>query len=1027
MYLLVTQNKIMRYNLQFCTVVFLLLFVSFSGTAAQPPVSVNGVVVDKDKVPMPGVMVLIKGTQNGTMTDASGHFFIDVPGPESVLSVEMIGYRAQEIVVGDKISFYIILEEDISELDEVVVVGYGTQKKVSVVGSIETIDAKKLQRGTTRSMSNNLAGQLSGVIAVQRTGEPGKDNSDFWIRGISTFTGNTTPLVLVDGVERSLNDMDPSEIESFSILKDAAASAVYGVRGANGVIIINTKRGEVGAPKVSVRYEAAISEPTKLPEFVDAATYMEVMNGIASDSRMSSLPFSSEKIRLTETGYDPELYPDVNWIDAVTKDYAWNQRVNVNVNGGSPILRYNVTASVYNEHGIMERDRSQEWNGSTYLTRYNLRSNVDVDITKTTILKINIGGYLQQKNTCNHDIEDIFNVAFNTPPYVHPPYYSNGNVAIKDGNQNPWALATQTGYQRNSSSKIESQATLEQNFSFLTPGLKARVMFAFDSYNHSLVTRGKTPDYYNPATRRDDDGRLVMTIASYGQEFLGHSSSGEYGVQSTYLEGAVTYSRDFGKHYVDAMLLYNQRTSDTGEKLPYRNQGLAGRFSYSYDSRYVAEFNFGYNGSENFARGYRFGFFPSVALGWVVSEEKFMEPIKKTLSKLKLRASYGLVGNDQIKGLRFAYITTLGTNGGYSWGTDGSGGHTTQATNSHVGRWEGFYGVPDLTWEESAKFNVGFELGLWNSLELQADYFFERRSNIFMQRETIPGSAGFTEAPWANYGIVENRGVDLSLQFNRQFGRDWFVSLKGTFTFARNRIIEKDEAPSVIGTYRSYTGQPVSTLYGLSAVGLFTDEDFTDVDNGILRPDIPAHSYSSVRPGDIRYEDKNHDGIINDEDKGPIGGTETPEIVYGFGGSVYWKNLDFSIFMQGTGNTWRIIGSDIFIPGSGSGVLGNILSNYEDSWSLDNQRQDVFYPRFRYGSSLNNRQPSTWWKKDMSFLRVKTIEVGYTIAEKWRVFLTANNPFCFSSFDLWDPEVGANDGLIYPTMRSFSIGASVTF
>lgn len=353
-----------------------------------------------------------------------------------------------------------------------------------------------------------------------------------------------------------------------------------------------------------------------------------------------------------------------------------------------------------------------------------------------------------------------------------------------------------------------------------------------------------------------------MTIASYGQEFLNHSSSGEYGVQSTYLEGAVTYNRDFGKHYVDAMMLYNQRTSDTGEKLPYRNQGLAGRFSYSYDNRYVAEFNFGYNGSENFAKGYRFGFFPSVALGWIVSEEKFMAPVKDVISKLKLRGSYGLVGNDRINGLRFAYITTLGTNKGYSWGTDGSGGHTTQAGNYHLGRWEGHFGVPNLTWEESAKFNAGIELGMWNSLEIQADYFFERRSNIFMQRTTIPGSAGFIETPWANYGIVNNSGVDLALQFNRQFGRDWSVSLKGTFTFARNKIVEKDEAPSIIDTYRSYTGQSVSTLYGLTAVGLFTENDFLDVTNGVLKPEIPSHSYGSVRPGDIRYKDMNGDNVI---------------------------------------------------------------------------------------------------------------------------------------------------------------------
>ena len=996
-----------------------------SAAWADEGIPVNGTVVDREKEPIAGATVVIKGSSTGVATDAEGRFFIKVPDKSSVLVFEFLGYKTYETVVGSRLNLHVVLEENVSELDEVVVVGYGTQKKLSVVGAVEGVEPRQLLFGTQRSLSNNLAGQLSGVIAVQRTGEPGKDNSDFWIRGISTFTGNSSPLVLVDGVERSLNNMDPNEIESFSILKDAAASAVYGVRGANGVILINTKRGEVGAPKVSVRYEAAMSEPTKLPRFVDAATYMEVMNAIASDSRIS-LPFSERQIRLTRTQYDPELYPDVDWIDALTKDCAWNQRVNVNVNGGSPTLRYNVTASVFNESGIMERDRSQSWDSSTRLTRYNVRTNVDIDITRTTLLRLNIGGYLQQQNTCNHDIEDLFNVAFNTPPFVHPTHYSDGRVARKDGNQNPWALATQKGYRRISNSSIESQATLEQNLKFVTPGLRARVTFAFDSSNASTVTRGKTPDYYNPATGRDDDGRLLMTIASYGQEFLNHSASGNYGEKTTYLEGMLSYNREFGRHAVDAMLLYNQRSYDIGDKLPFRNQGFAGRLSYSFDRRYVAEFNFGYNGSENFARDHRFGFFPSAAVGWIISEEHFMESVRPVLSKLKLRASYGLVGNDHINGLRFAYLTTLGTNGGYSWGADGSGGHITQGSVNHTGRWEGHQGVANLTWEQSAKFDTGLEIGLWNSLYVQADYFFERRSNIFMQRTTIPGSTGFIDAPWTNYGIVENSGVDVAVEYNRSFGKDWSLALKGTFTFARNRIVEMDEAPTVISTYRSYTGKSVSTLYGLHALGLFTEEDFVDAERGVLRDGIPAQSYSVVRPGDIRYRDMNGDGVINDEDMGPIGGTETPEIVYGFGASLRWRFIDFNIFLQGTGSTWRVIGSNLFIPGSGSGVLGNIHTNYADSWSPDNQRQDVFYPRFSYSTNLNNSQRSTWWKKNMSFLRVKTVEVGFTVS-RFRIFVSGNNLFCFSKFKLWDPEIGANDGLIYPTMRSFSIGASCSF
>lgn len=1000
------------------------------GQNVPKAILINGTVIDADKVPIPGVIVLVKGTNIATVTDADGNYNISVPGKESVLVFKLIGYNEEEVQVADRININITLKEISTELDEVTVVGFGTQKKLSVIGSIENLEPAQLQLGTNRSMSNNLAGQLSGVIGVQRSGEPGKDNADIWIRGISTFSGSSSPLVLVDGVERSLNDMDPAEIESFTILKDASASAMYGVRGANGVILINTKRGVVGKPKISLRIETALSEPTKLPNFVDAATYMDVMNSIAADAGKTEdkYPFTQDRINKTRSGYDADLYPNINWIDAITRDYASNQRVNLGINGGSEILRYSLVASVFNEKGIMERDRTQSWDGSTKLTRYNVRSNVDVDLTKTTLLRVNIGGYMQNVNKANHDTEDLFNVAFNTLPYAHPTKYSSGEIPVKDGNQNPWALATQKGFQRIYDTKLESLLSLEQNLKFLLSGLKAKATFAFDSYSNSAVTRGKEPTYYNTATGRNHDGDLILSIYKYGQDFLGHSATGNYGNKSTYIEFQTNYSQNFGVNYIDALLLYNQRSYDDGGKLPYRNQGIAGRLSYSYDRRYITEFNFGYNGSENFAKGKRYGFFPSVALGWMLSEESFMEPFKTVLSKAKIRGSYGIVGNDKINGRRFAYITTLGTNKGYTWGTDGD--------VSYTGREEGEKGVSNLTWETVSKANLGVELGLFNQVNLNIDLYQEHRKNIFMQRTTIPGSAGFINSVWANYGKVDNKGIDVSLDAHKQVSKDLFLSMRGSFTYAKNTIKEKDEMPEVVGTYRSYTGQSVSTLYGLQAMGLFNEDDFTDIDNGILKDGIPTQSYSKVRPGDIRYKDMNGDGIINDEDKAPIGGTEIPQIVYGFGIYGRYKNIDLSVFMQGVGKTQRIIGSDLFIPGSGSGVLGNIHSNYIDRWTTDNPSQDVFYPRLSESTSLNNKQPSTWWKKDMSFLRVKNIEVGYNFtsntikrigAESARLFISGNNLFCFSDFKLWDPEIGANDGLIYPPMRTFSIGFDVTF
>lgn len=994
-------------------------------------IRINGTVIDKEKNPLPGVNVQIKGVPGGTITDIDGHFYMEVPSKESILSFTYIGFDPQDVKVGSNISFNIILQENVKALEEVVVVGYGTQKKISVVGSVVNLEPSKLQIGTSRSLSNNLSGQLAGVIGVQRSGEPGYDNADIWIRGISTFNGSSNPLVLVDGVERSLNDMDPAEIESFSILKDASASAVYGVRGANGVILINTKRGVVGKPKVSVRFESAMSQPTQLPDFVDAATYMEIMNSIALDSGTSAdkLPFAENRINKTRSKYDPDLYPNVNWIDAITKSHASNNRVNIGVNGGSNVLRYSLVASIFHENGIMERDKRQSWDSSTRLTRYNVRSNVDVDVTKTTLFRVNIGGYMQNLNKAVHSTDDLFNVAFNTLPYVHPTIYSTGEIPIKDGNQNPWALSTQKGFKRTYDTKLESLIAIEQNLKFLLPGLKAKVMFAFDSYSNSAEVRSKSPRYYNTASGRDDDGNLILTIANKGDDFLNNSATGTYGNKSTYLETTVAYNQVFGRHYVDAMLLYNQRSYDVGDKLPYRNQGMAGRFSYSYDRRYIGEFNFGYNGSENFARGKKFGFFPSVAIGWMLSEENFMKSLKDVLTNAKLRVSYGIVGNDHINGRRFAYITTLGSNKGYSWGTN--------AEIAHNGREEGQKGVSDLTWETVSKANIGMEIGLFNNIQLQVDLYQEHRKNIFMQRTTIPGSAGFTNAPWANYGKVDNKGIDVSIEANKQFNSKWSGSLRGSFTYAKNTIKEIDEAPQIVGTYRSYTGQSVSTLYGLKASGLFTEDDFINVENGVLKPEIAVPSYNNkIRPGDIKYMDMNHDGIINDEDKAPIGGTEVPQIVYGLGGYLRYRNIDLSVFLQGVADTYRIIGNDVFIPGSGGGVLGNIYSNYSDRWTTENPSQDVFYPRLSSSTNENNKQPSTWWKKDMSFLRVKNIEIGYNFpkeiiqkigASNARLFLSGNNLFCFSKFNMWDPELGANDGLQYPAMKTVSVGFDLTF
>lgn len=994
----------------------------------QDGIKTSGTVVDSENNPLIGLSVTVKGTKTVAITDIDGHFYINVPSKNSVLVFNYLGFKQQEIRVGSDISFNVQLKEDAVATDEVVVVGYGNQKKLSVIGSIQTLDPSKLQVGSSRSMSNNLAGQLAGVIAYQPSGEPGYDNSQFWIRGISSFnTGNNTPLVLVDGVERSLNDIDPAEIESFSVLKDASASAMYGVRGANGVIIINTKRGTVAKPSVDIRFEQAITKPTKLPSFIGAAEYMSLLNNLCSDP--AKRLFTKDQILKTYYGYDRDLYPDVDWIDAITRDYASSTRGNLTVAGGSERLRYSLTASVYHEDGIMATDNTLPYDTGSKLTRFNMRANVDLDITKTTLLRFNVGGYLQNLRKSNSSTDDVFTHAFETPPFVHPAIYSDGTIPIASANRfNPWAESTQNGYYRGTRSKLESLFQVEQNLKMITPGLKAKATFAFDTYNENFVTRGKTPTYYSVAKSRDDEGNLIHSVLSYGSEFLDHSSNANYGNNSTYFELSLGYNRTFGKHAVDALALYNQRSYDEGGIQPKRSQGFAGRLSYTFDRRYVGEFNFGYNGSENFAKGHRFGFFPSIALGWIVSEEKFMSKCTSWLTLLKFKGSMGLVGNDNIGGRRFAYITTINSNAsGYNWGY--SGDYYRQGIS------EGEVGVENLTWEKSLKSNVGVELGLWNEFNLQVDYFFEHRTDIFMQRKTIPTQTGFLNNPWANFGVVDNQGIDASLTWSHRFPSKFNLSLRANFTYAKNTIKEYDEPESVKGTYRSITGRSVGTLWGYQAVGLYTDDDFQ---NGKLKSGIPTPNLgTTVRPGDIKYRDMNDDGVIDASDQGYIGGTSTPRIVYGFGANMEYRDFDFSFFFQGTGDVYRIIGgTQYFIPGSGQGVLGNVYSNYTDCWTEENPSQNVFWPRLSESTNPNNNVASTWWKKNMSFLRLKSVEFGYTLpksvsraicANTIRFFVSGNNLFYFSKFKLWDPELDTADGLKYPSMRSVMLGFQVKF
>ncbi len=996
---------------------------------------VTGRVFDIDGELLIGVNVIETGTTNGTITDINGVFNISLLGSDPYLKFSYIGFNEKEIRVGSDSHIDIILEEDISELDEVVVVGYGQQKKASVIGAISTIKPDILQTNQTRSLTNGLAGQVPGIIAVQRSGEPGYDNSDFWIRGINTFGANANPLVLVDGIERSMNNISPEEIESFSVLKDATATAVYGVRGANGVIIIQTKKGRIGHPSITFKSDFGVSSPTQLPEFVDAAKYMEVINDASILSGLAPV-YSEEYIRRTRIGYDPDLYPDVNWMEAVTNRYSPTAKGSLDINGGSERLKYSLILSYFNEKGMIVTDPTNNYDSQLKMSKYNVRSNVDLSLTSSTDINVSIGGYINDRNAPGVGISTILSNVMDTPPNVHPTLYSNGQIPKLPARYNPWARATQTGYQKRFESNIESSVVVLQDIGKLwrpLKGMTARGLFSFDAYNYHTQNRTKTPPSFQ-AVGRNEEGELITTVVDQGQEFLGYSR-GAGGNRTIYAEGRLSYNRNFGDHRADGLFLFNfkdrviQDASSAILSLPYRNTGIAGRAAYSFRDTYFTEFNFGYNGSENFKRGYRFGFFPAVAVGWMISNEEWMQPLAHTLSKLKIRGSWGLVGNDQIvQNRRFAYISTISGVTGYNFG------YTNNI--SYGGYREGDFGIEDMTWETSEKMDIGIELGLWQSIDFQIDFFKEHRSNIFMQRKTIPEISGYNRMPYANFGKVDNKGIEGELTVNHRFNEDFIVSMRGNFTYAKNKIIEYDEPESIKGTTRARTGQSINQHFGLIAEGLFTEDDFADASKGILRDDIPEHTFGRVQPGDIKYRDLNEDGVIDSYDEMPIGKPYVPEIIYGFGLNFQYKNFDFGVFFQGSDHFTNMLHGSMLIPGSGGGGVGNIYANVDDRWRPDDPSQNVFWPRLSNIESQNNMRYSTWWIRDASYMRLKNMEVGYTLPKMWqsaissrniRLFLRGSNLLTFAKFKMWDPEIGSQDGLKYPLNKIYTAGFEITF
>ncbi|MDO5571981.1 MAG: TonB-dependent receptor [Bacteroidales bacterium] len=989
----------------------------------QNQLVIKGKVLDDKSQSLPGATVMVKNSTRGVTTDIDGSFNINV-SKDDILIISYLGMVTQEIKIGNDNSIVVKMKEKTDELDEVTIVAYGKQKKASVIGAITTISSENLKVPVAR-LSTSLAGQLAGIVAIQRSGEPGA-GSDFWIRGISSFGANNRPLILVDGVERALDLVDPEDIASFSILKDATATALYGVRGANGIVLITTKRGKESKPSVNVRVEYGVAQPTKIPKMANAEDWIDYYNEINLEGN-GNIVYQPSTMQKYFNYSDPDLYPNVDWWDQTFKNNSNNMRANINVSGGNKNIRYYVAGSYYSENGIFKPVDNKMYDPQVGYKKFNFRANIDVDITEYTQLALSLSNQYETKNRLGVAMEDVFSNTLVVPPVAVTPIFSDGSLSRPTVGINPYLQLNYTGYSWDFWNNSQSLISLTQDFKFLLDGLKGNAKFSWDARSESTLDRRKTPATYE-ALGRDKDGNLILHQNRDGNDFLSLARSNR-GSRVWNFETSLTYEKIFSEqHRVNALALFNMREytdnfpSNFIAAFPNRNIGFAGRVAYSFKDTYFTELNFGYNGSENFAPGKRFGFFPSVAVGYIISNEEFWQPFVETINLLKIKGSYGEIGNDQIGGnRRFAYNSEMTYTGSYTYGKDNANTITGIATGNP--------GNPDVSWETAKKSDIGFELGLLNHFKISADYFSEKRDGIYILQQSVPSVVGINVAQYVNLGKMNNKGVDMSAEYENQINKDIYLSLRGNLTYNRNRV-EYDDKPSQMYKYLNDVGFPYGQHRGLVSEGLFASWD--DIENS------PKQTFGSVRPGDIKYRDIDGNGIIDSNDRIPMGCTTTPEINYGFGASSRWKDFDISIFFQGAGRVGRMIsGSQLMGSSSNIQMYGNLYKEaINNRWSLNNPDVDAEFPRFSLSDANNNTVQSSYWWRNMDYIRLKNAEIGYSIPKRLlsdiglarvRIYIQGVNLLTFSKFKMWDPELSTGSGSAYPQMRTVSAGVNVNF
>lgn len=1039
-------------NIKYLITLFLVLF-TFTNTvnAQQNTVEIKGQVKDDTGEPLTGVTVVAKNQPGlGVPTDLDGNFKIKV-GSYDILVFSFVGFETQEIPVleiKDKDNLQVEMKVSTHTLDAVIVTSTGTRRKATLSGAFTTVDVGQL-KSQGANLSNSLAGVVPGIIAVQKSGEPGADASEFWIRGISTFGATQGALILVDGIERNFNEIPVEDIESFSVLKDASATAIYGQRGANGVVLITTRKGHKGKVNISAKVTYGYDFRGKIPEYVDGYQYGQMANE-ARIGRYESPMYTPQELDIIRNGLDPDLFPNVDWQDLMLTSGASNMRANINFSGGGDNARYFVSGSYYKQDGIYKTNsKLNDYNTNSTYERFNYRTNVDMDLTKTTLLRIGVSGHLINRTQPGTVVDDIWESLSRTTPLSVPRMYSDGRTPgydeeLDDNGTKRWyyrvspeVMLTRSGYRKSWENKMQTNISVEQDLAFVTEGLKASGLFAFDTENYNTILRFKMPELWTAESKRDGNGDLVMKRRA-NERTMSQTSVTE-GKRRYYGQLMVEYNRVLAeKHRVGGLAMaYMQEVTDTNlgtdilESVPKRNIAYSGRFQYSFMDRYMAEFNWGYTGSENFEKGKRFGFFPAFSAGWAISEEPFVKEAAPWLDMLKVRASYGEVGNDVIGGKRFPYITLVDKlDNGYGWGEYG--------TNFIQGYRIVKVGTPHLTWEVAKKYNLGIDLDMFaGKISGTIDIFKDVRDDIFMTRNFMPVTTGLADIqPMANVGRMRSNGFDGNVAFTERIGEVTFT-LRGNMTYQKTEILDHDEAANGLW-YQMKKGYQLDQTRGLIALGLFKDQD--DVDSS------PKQDFGGkeVLPGDIKYKDVNGDGIINDDDVVPLGHRTVPGLMYGAGLNVSWNNFDFSVLLQGAGKR------DFFIGGFGvhafrDGASGNVLKVMADghrwipsevSGSVDTEDPNADWPRLTWGNNNNNNRASTYWMRNGRYLRLKNVELAYNVPQNFirkyrmenlRLGFIGENLHTWSGFKLWDPENGNENGANYPISKKISFYLQISF